>query len=200
MKDFIEKIASESPTPGGGSVAALASALGSALAEMVSRISLKKDDSEELSRILQRSGELRMRLLQLVEEDADSYLAVVEAFKLPRGTEEEKELREKSVRDALIGATNPPREVMDVSIEVLRLASRLAEVGSASTSSDAGVGALMAYAGLHGGYLNVMVNALSIKDEAYRSRIESEVHPVLEEGHALLDSALKMVDSRLQLQ
>jgi formiminotetrahydrofolate cyclodeaminase len=198
LDDFLDRVASDAPTPGGGSVSALASSLGCALSEMVSRISLKKaENAEELNAILQRSGELRSRLLQLVEEDARSYQAVVEAFSLPKGTEEEKKSRKRAVQEALVGATKPPGEVMDLSLEVLGLAGRLAEVGSASACSDAGVAALMAYAGLHGGHLNVRINLSSVKDEELRSRMESETSRKLEEGKKTLESVLTAVESRL---
>ncbi|MEE9341699.1 MAG: cyclodeaminase/cyclohydrolase family protein, partial [Thermoplasmata archaeon] len=108
MDEFIEKVASDSPTPGGGSVSALASSLGCALNEMVSRISLKKESDQgvtgELQTALNGSGELRTRLASLVDEDAQAYQAVMDSYSLPKGTEEEREKRTTAIQDALVGA------------------------------------------------------------------------------------------------
>jgi len=204
MDEFIEKVASDSPTPGGGSVSALASSLGCALNEMVSRISLKKESDHavtgELQTVLDGSGELRTRLTSLVDEDAKAYQAVMDSYSLPKGTDEEREKRTMAVQDALVGAAEPPLQIMRASLEVLDMAKFLAESGSKSACTDAGVAALMAQAGLHGGYLNVRINLAYVSNKDMVEDIENEARSAFEKGSELLKSTLAIVNSRLSFQ
>lgn len=204
LNGFAERVASDSPTPGGGSVSALASALGCALTEMVSRISLKKQEDDELQEamrhVLERSAALRNRLMQLIEEDAKAYQAVLDALSLPKETSDEKVMRKEALQEANIGAAKPPLEVERLSLEVLEIAKAVAEKGSRSACTDAGVAALIAYAGLHGGYLNVRVNLSSIRDEDVKTSMEDEAREALEKGRGLIESVLATVDSRLSFQ
>jgi glutamate formiminotransferase/formiminotetrahydrofolate cyclodeaminase len=204
MDEFIERVASDSPTPGGGSVSALASSLGCALNEMVSRISLKKESDHavtgELQTVLDRSGELRMRLTSLVDEDAQAYQAVMDTYSLPKGTDEEREKRTMAIQDALVGAAEPPLRIMRASLDVLDMAKFLAESGSKSACTDAGVAALMAQAGLHGGYLNVRVNLAYVRNKDIVKDLENEARSAFENGSELLKSTLAIVSSRLSLQ
>ncbi len=204
MDELIEKVASDSPTPGGGSVSALASSLGCALNEMVSRLSLKKASdqgaAEKLRTVLDRSGELRMRLTSLVDEDAQAYQAVMDSYSLPKGTDEEKEKRTRAIQDALVGAAEPPLQIMIISLDVLEMAKFLAESGSKSACTDAGVAALMAQAGLHGGYLNVRINLAYVRNKDVVREMENEARSAFERGSELLKSTLAIVDSRLSFQ
>lgn len=204
MDEFIEKVASDSPTPGGGSVSALASSLGCALNEMVSRISLKKESDHavtgELQTVLDGSGELRKRLTSLVDEDAQAYQAVMDSYSLPKGTDEEREKRTMAIQDALVGAAEPPLQIMRASLEVLDMAKFLAENGSKSACTDAGVAALMAQAGLHGGYLNVRINLAYVRNKDIMEDMENEARSAFEKGSELLKSTLAIVSSRLSFQ
>lgn len=204
MDEFIEKVASDSPTPGGGSVSALASSLGCALNEMVSRLSLEKESDHavtgELQTVLDRSGELRTRLTRLVDEDAQAYQAVMDSYSLPKGTDEEREKRTMAIQDALVGAAKPPLRIMRASLEVLDMAKFLAESGSKSACTDAGVAALMAQAGLHGGYLNVRINLAYVRNKDIVEDMENEARSAFEKGSELLESTLAIVNSRLSFQ
>ncbi|MCK4455288.1 MAG: cyclodeaminase/cyclohydrolase family protein [Thermoplasmata archaeon] len=204
MDEFMEKVASDSPTPGGGSVSALASSLGCALAEMVSKISLKKEIDEEsakeLRASLDRSEELRTKLTRLVDEDAQAYQAVLDAYSLPKGTDEERQERTRTIQDALVRAAEPPLQIMRTSLEVLETARFLAENGSKSACTDAGVAALMAQAGLRGGYLNVRVNLASVRNKETKEKMEKEARSAFDGGTELLQSTLAIVDSRLSFQ
>ncbi|MCK4457099.1 MAG: cyclodeaminase/cyclohydrolase family protein [Thermoplasmata archaeon] len=204
MDEFIEKVASDSPTPGGGSVSALASSLGCALNEMVSRISLKKESDHEvtgeLQTVLDRSGELRTRLTRLVDEDAQAYQVVMDSYSLPKGTDEEREKRTMAIQDALVGAAEPPLRIMRASLEVLDMAKFLAESGSKSACTDAGVAALMAQTGLHGGYLNVRINLAYVRNKDIVEDLENEARSAFEKGSELLKSTLAIVNSRLSFQ
>ncbi len=204
MDEFIEKVASDSPTPGGGSVSALASSLGCALNEMVSRISLKKESDHavtgELQTVLDGSGELRTRLARLVDEDAQAYQVVMDSYSLPKGTDEEREKRTMAIQDALVGAAEPPLRIMRASLDVLEMAKFLAESGSKSACTDAGVAALMAQAGLHGGYLNVRINLAYVRNKDTVEDMENEARSAFEKGSELLKSTLAIVNSRLSFQ
>ncbi|MCK4366624.1 MAG: cyclodeaminase/cyclohydrolase family protein [Thermoplasmata archaeon] len=204
MDEFMEKVASDSPTPGGGSVSALASSLGCALAEMVAKISLKKEVDEEsakeLRASLDRSEELRTKLTRLVDEDAQAYQAVLDAYSLPKGTDEERQERTRTIQDALVRAAEPPLQIMRTSLEVLETARFLAENGSKSACTDAGVAALMAQAGLRGGYLNVRVNLASVRNKETKEKMEKEARSAFDGGTELLQSTLAIVDSRLSFQ
>ena len=204
MDEFIEKVASDSPTPGGGSVSALASSLGCALNEMVSRISLKKESDRavtgELQTVLDGSGELRTRLARLVDEDAQAYQAVMDSYSLPKGTDEEREKRTMAIQDALVGAAEPPLRIMRASLEVLDMAKFLAESGSKNACTDAGVAALMAQAGLHGGYLNVRINLAYVRNKDRVEDMENEARSAFVRGSELLESTLAIVNSRLSFQ
>ena len=204
MDEFIEKVASDSPTPGGGSVSALASSLGCALNEMVSRISLKKESDHavtgELQTVLDGSGELRTRLARLVDEDAQAYRAVMDSYSLPKGTDEEREKRTMAIQDALVGAAEPPLRIMRASLEVLDMAKFLAESGSKNACTDAGVAALMAQAGLHGGYLNVRINLAYVRNKDIVEDMENEACSAFVRGSELLESTLAIVNSRLSFQ
>ncbi len=204
MDEFIEKVASDSPTPGGGSVSALASSLGCALNEMVSRISLKKESDHEvtgeLQTVLDGSGELRTRLTRLVDEDAQAYQAVMDSYSLPKGTDEEREKRTIAIQDALVGAAEPPLRIMRASLDVLEMAKFLAESGSKNACTDAGVAALMAQAGLHGGYLNVRINLAYVRNKDIVEDMENEARSAFEKGSELLKSTLAIVNSRLSFQ
>lgn len=204
MDEFIEKVASDSPTPGGGSVSALASSLGCALNEMVSRISLKKESDHaitgELQTVLDGSAELRTRLTRLVDEDAQAYQVVMDSYSLPKGTDEERENRTRAIQDALVGAAEPPLQIMRASLEVLDMAMFLAESGSKNACTDAGVAALMAQAGLHGGYLNVRINLAYVRNKDIVEDMENEARSAFEKGSELLESTLAIVNSRLSFQ
>jgi glutamate formiminotransferase/formiminotetrahydrofolate cyclodeaminase len=198
LDEFIERVASDSPTPGGGSVSALASSLGCALVEMVSKISLKKSATDELKAALEQSENLRRTLTDLIEEDARAYQVVVDAYTLPKGSEEEMRDRSNAIQDALVGAAEPPLRIMKASLRGLEIAKLVAEEGSKSTCSDVGVAALLAQAGLHGGHLNVMINLASVRNEELKERMAEEARSALEVGTELLQRTLAIVDSRLQ--
>ena len=193
---FILETASESPAPGGGSIAAVMGALGAALGTMVANLSAHKpgwdDRWEEFSDVAVRGQELVRELLYLVDEDTRSFNKVMEAFGLPKNTAEEKQLRTEAIQEATFYATQVPFRVMKASMAVFDLAGQMAQTGNPNSVSDAGVGALAARAAVLGAWLNVRINAASIKD---RSRVED----LLKEAAGMAELARQKEDAILEI-
>jgi len=194
LQAFLAELASADPVPGGGSVAALGGALAASLVTMVCRLTLGKKGYEavstELEVILPRAETLQQELRDLMQADIDAYARVMDAYKLPKQTDAEKTARAQAVQDALKGASDVPLRVAERCGDVLALARIVAEKGNRNAASDAGVGALMAEAGLRGAALNVSINLGAIKDEAYvrerRARVAELIGPADRNKHAIL--------------
>ncbi len=184
---FMSRVASAQPTPGGGSVAAHAGALGAALAQMVAGLTAGKTKyaavDEEMQQIALQASVLRRALTQLVERDAASYDAVRTAHQLPRETEAEQIRRANAIRTALMHAAEVPLESARTAVDVAALAAALAERGNRSAVSDACVAALMAEAACKGAVFNVRINVASLDDEG------------TERGAALASEARKLLDA-----
>jgi len=168
--DFTRETAAESPAPGGGSVAALAGALGAALGTMVANLSAHKrgwdDRWGEFSDWAVRGKELHTRLLALVDADTEAFGVLMEAYRMPSGSDEEAEARDSAVQAGTRGAIDVPIAVMEASVEAMEVVAVMAEEGLESSVSDAGVGALMIRAAVRGAHLNVQINASGLADES----------------------------------
>lgn len=181
LRTFLDELASSTPAPGGGSVAALSGALGAALVSMVCNLTVGKKKyeavQEEVAALLERSEALRHRLTALLDEDVRAYTAVSQAYKMPRETEDQKEAREQAIQKALKEATLIPMQVAEACVEVLDLCLPTAEKGNVNAVSDAGVAALAAETGLRSAALNVLINLNLIQDEAFvrgqRAKLDS---------------------------
>jgi formiminotetrahydrofolate cyclodeaminase len=162
IHDFLERLGSSDPVPGGGSAAALAAAMGAALVAMVAELTIGRPahaEHEETVRKLRFDAvERRVELLDLAQQDADAYDLVVRARHMAKESEAEKELRSAALATAMVAATRAPLRAAVVASEVLDLAERIAPIGNRNTVSDAGVAALLAAAGLRGAVLNVRIN------------------------------------------
>lgn len=170
---FIGQLASDAPAPGGGSAAALAGAMGAALVQMVVTLTTGRAEAAEVEDDLRELGlaaaGFQSELLQLVDIDAAAYGSVIAARRLPRGTERERESRRVQIDAALREATRSPLTIAERANEVLKLAERLAPIGSRNAISDAGVAGMLAAAALRGGALNVRINLPYLPaDEALR--------------------------------
>ncbi len=176
LNGFLEALASNSPTPGGGSVAALAGALGAALASMVANLTIGKkkyvDVEDDMKAALQKTEALRLELAQLIEEDAAAFGKVMKAMKLPKETDEEKAARKAAMQASLIDAATVPLAVMEKCVDVIRLSKGVAEKGNKNAVSDAGVAALMGRAGAHAARLNVLINLGWIDASEHRGFVE----------------------------
>ena len=147
MQAFLDMLASSSPAPGGGSVAALSGALGTALTSMVCHLTVGKkkyaEVEEEMRKVLDQAEALRVQFAELIDKDTAAFNKVMEAYALPKETSPQKALRNAAIREATKEATLVPLEVMKHCIDALALAQQVASKGNANAVSDAGVSALM---------------------------------------------------------
>jgi len=174
-RGFADETASESPAPGGGSISAYIGALGAALATMVANLSSHKagwdDRWQEFSDWAVRGQKLKNELLFLVDEDTNSFNKVMDAFGLPKASDEEKASRTVAIQEATKYATEVPFNTMECTLEAFEIIKAMAEHGNPNSVSDAGVGALCARSAVMGAYLNVKINAAGLKDRSFADDI-----------------------------
>lgn len=198
---FYDEVASSSPAPGGGSVAASAGALGAALAAMVCRLTVSKKKyanvKDELGKVRDRADQLRQELTELIDTDKNAFDSVMDAFALPKSNDQESDRRESAIQDATKGATRVPLTVMKKGLEVLELTSTVATKGNENSITDAGVAALMAHAAVEGAGYNVRVNLTSITDQQFVSEINEQLSSVIERSRTVAESVRGVVESKL---
>ncbi|MEW5796487.1 MAG: glutamate formimidoyltransferase [Candidatus Zixiibacteriota bacterium] len=198
---FYDEVASVSPAPGGGSVAASAGALGAALAAMVSRLTITKkkyaDVREMMSEIRDQADRLRADLTELIDTDKEAFTAVMDAFKLPKGSDEQVAHREKTVQNATRRAAQVPLEVMKKSLDALRLARAVAEKGNENSITDAGVAGLMGLASVQGARYNVRINLTSLTDREFADRLKSESDTIAAEADEIAAQIRRLVEARI---
>jgi glutamate formiminotransferase/formiminotetrahydrofolate cyclodeaminase len=194
LRFFMDKLASKSPEPGGGSVAALTGALGAALVSMVSNLTLGKEKylsvQPQIEVLLKESEKLREEMQGLIQKDTEAYGALSAVYKMPKTTDGEKAARAAKMQEALKNACQVPFEIGLKSLEVAKLAERAADIGNVAAVSDAGVAVLLAQACAQSAALNVKINVNSIKDEAYNKDTWSRMQEVLKQVEALETSVM----------
>jgi len=201
LKDFIKDTASRTPTPGGGSVAALVGALGSCLLSMVGNFTLGKEKfksvEKDIKLILTQLTSLTSRLCELIQEDISSYQNFSRVSSLPKSTLEEKKARSMALQEALKKAAEPPLKTCEYSFELLKIASRLFEIGNPRLISDVGVGAILAGACLESAALNVEINLSYIQDEDFVREKREFLTPLLKKGKELTAEIVKKVEAEI---
>ncbi|HYA87492.1 MAG TPA: cyclodeaminase/cyclohydrolase family protein [Nitrospirota bacterium] len=194
VRHFMDKLASKSPEPGGGSVAALTGAMGAALVSMVSNLTLGKekykDVQTQIETLLKESEKLRTEMQDLIEKDTEAYGALSAVYKMPKNTDEEKAARTAKMQQALKEACQVPFEIGLKSLEVAKLAERAADMGNVAAVSDAGVAVLLAHACAQSAALNVKINVNSIKDETFNKTTWTRMQHVLTQVSALEKSVM----------
>ena len=196
-KGFANETASESPAPGGGSVSAYIGALGVSLGTMVANLSSHKagwdDRWEEFSNWAEKGQKIKDELLFLVDEDTRSFNRLMDVFGLPKDNDEEKKIRTEAIQAATKYAIEVPFRTMKKSMEVFDIIKAMVETGNPNSVTDAGVGALCARSAVIGAYLNVRVNASSIKDKAYVEDILGKGTEMVAKANAREDEILELV-------
>ncbi len=198
---FADETASESPAPGGGSISAYMGALGAALGTMVANLSSHKpgwdDNWEYFSKWAEKGQALKEKLLALVDEDTNAFNVIMNAFGMPKGSDEEKAARKQAIQEATKYATEVPMKTIKASFEVFDICQAMIEKGNPASVSDAGVGSLCARAAVHGAYLNVKINASSLDDKAYADKMISEARDFAaradEKEKALMEMTEKVI-------
>lgn len=202
VSNFLNELASNSPTPGGGSVAALAGALGAALISMVGNLTVGKkkyeDVEEEIKRILSSSEKLRYELSQLIEDDVKVFNNFMSTYKMPKETEEEKKVRAEKIQESLIEAAKVPLKVAYKCLDILSLSKEVAEKGNINVVSDAGVAALMAEAALESAILNVKINLKMIRDEKVRTELSYSIQEILSKEKGQKEKVLEIVEEKIR--
>jgi formiminotetrahydrofolate cyclodeaminase len=189
LRYFMDKLASKSPEPGGGSVAALTGALGAALVSMVGNLTLGKEKYKDvqplIEQLLNESEKLRSDMQELIQKDTEAYGALSAVYRMPKNTDQEKTARTAKMQEALKIACQVPFEIGLKSLEVAQLAKRAADIGNVGAVSDAGVAVLLAQACAQSAALNVKINVNSIKDEVYNNETWTRMQDVLKQVAAL---------------
>lgn len=201
ISEFLNELAGSSPAPGGGSVSALAGALGSALISMVSSLTIgKKKYAEvegEMKGVLVESEKLRAKLTSLVDKDTDAFNLVMSAFGMPKETDDQKNARTAAIESATKEATMVPLDVMHVCLDAVALSETVARKGNTNALSDAGVSALLLRAGCRGAYYNVKINLSSLEDTDFIEKIKQDAARTMDAVDAKTKSVIDHVESHL---
>jgi formiminotetrahydrofolate cyclodeaminase len=201
IESYLDRLASETPEPGGGSVAALVAALGAALVSMVAHLTLGKpkyaDVQDDMADVEERAAKLRAELELLVTLDAQAYGAVAAAMKLPQEDEVQKAERKKVLQNALNGAAAVPLKIALAALEVAKLSLPAAEKGNLYAVSDAGVAVLLADAAAQAAALNVKINLAWIEDDDFKREAWARIEEVLSEAAHMRDIVLALTYSKL---
>ena len=204
VTSFLDELASNSPAPGGGSVAALSGALGGALTSMVCNLTIGKkkylDVEADMKNVLRQSEDLRRRFTVLIDKDTHAFNKVMEAFSLPKETDDQKALRSAAIQEATKEAALVPLEVMKHVIDGLALAKTVAEKGNANSASDAGVSAIMLGAAMEGAALNVQINLSSIQDTDFVGWKIEEVASLLRTSRTKLEEIQRIVGGKIGIR
>jgi glutamate formiminotransferase/formiminotetrahydrofolate cyclodeaminase len=202
LRAFADELSTDSPAPGGGSVSALCGALSAALSSMVANLTVGKKGYEktqkELKALAVRAQKLKDELLRAVELDSAAFAKVMDAFKLPKGTEEQKAEREKTVEAATKEATLIPFQVLESSIALMKMAKKVALKGNKNSLSDAGVAGLAAQSAGEGAYYNVRINLPGIQDAEFKSRIKKQAVALKKKLCKLADEVRAVVEKELR--
>ena len=202
IREFCNELASESPAPGGGSVAALMGALGASLGGMVANLSAGKrgwdDKLAYFSDWAVKAQELKDELLALVDEDAAAFNKVMDAFGLPKGSDDEKKSRAASIESATKYAAEIPLRVMETASQSYELLAEMAEKGNPASISDVAVGALATRACIDGAAFNVRINLAQLKDQEEKLNLSNKMGKILTNAAAQFENVLKIVTDKLK--
>ncbi|HVT85116.1 MAG TPA: glutamate formimidoyltransferase [Chitinophagaceae bacterium] len=201
LTDFADETSSESPAPGGGSIAAYIGSLGVSLGTMVANLSSHKkgwdDRWEEFSNWAEKGQQYKDELLRLVDADTKAFNDIMSAMGLPKGTDEEKKIRKQAIQDATGQAIAIPFKVMQTACASMEVIKAMAESGNPNSISDAGVGALCARSAVIGAFLNVRINAAGYEDKNFVSDIISKGKEIESKAIAMENEILRIVNSKI---
>jgi formiminotetrahydrofolate cyclodeaminase len=201
VKDFVDEVSRESPAPGGGSIAALAGALGASLSSMVSNITANKRGSEKVDDILNDAAikcqELKNALVKAIDDDTNAFNAYMDARRLPNKTSDERKIREDAMQAGLKQAVMVPLGTAKQSYDAIEMAEAVAKNGNPNSITDVGVGAQSAYTGVLGGIYNVLINLKDIKDDKFNDEKRKTCAALKEKSQKKLGEVLNYIESKL---
>jgi glutamate formiminotransferase/formiminotetrahydrofolate cyclodeaminase len=201
LRDFADELSMDSPTPGGGSVAALCGALSASLSSMVANLTVGKKGCEEvaadMTAVALRAQSLKDELLAAVDRDSRAFDKVMEAFRMPKATPEQAEEKDRALEEASKEATLVPLEVLGNAVEAARLARTAAAKGNKNSLSDAGVAAVAAGAAGEGARFNILINLRGIADEAFTTRVRNRSAKLMRDLDGVVGAVRKIMDREL---
>jgi glutamate formiminotransferase/formiminotetrahydrofolate cyclodeaminase len=201
LTQFANETASESPAPGGGSISAYMAALGVSLGTMVANLSSHKkgwdEQWETFSNWAAKGQALKEELLKLVDKDTAAFNKIMDAFALPKNTDEEKTIRAKAIQDATLFATEVPYITMQKAFEGFEICKAMVEIGNPNSITDAGVGVLSIRSAIYGAYLNVKINASGLKDKTIGQQFITDAFNLLQTAIQQEAEILAIVDSKM---
>jgi glutamate formiminotransferase/formiminotetrahydrofolate cyclodeaminase len=196
---FVDEVSRDTPAPGGGSIAALSGALGSALASMVVNLSIGKGEFDKqydhLCKLAERAQAIKDDLVRAVDEDTEAFNEVIAGMRMAKDTPEQLEARAKVIRAGYKSAARVPLRTAELCREVIDLCQQAADIGNMAVMSDAGVGALMALAGVRGAIHNVRINLPHTRDEAFIAEMESKLDALLNESKERCEAIQKQAEA-----
>ncbi|PKQ68081.1 glutamate formimidoyltransferase [Labilibaculum manganireducens] len=201
LTQFVDETASESMAPGGGSISAYMGAMGAALGSMVANLSAHKpgwdDRWEEFSDWAEQGKSYHSKLVHLVDEDTNAFNKIMDAIRLPKGTDAEKTARAEAMEEATKFATMVPFQTMELCLGSMDVAKAMAEIGNPNSVTDAGVGALAARSGVLGAFMNVKINAADLQDKAWAADIIAKGQAIVDKAIALENEIVAMVNAKI---
>lgn len=199
---FLDELASKAPTPGGGGAAAMGGAIGMALSNMVGNLTIGKkkyaEVEEEVKALVEQGYKVITELKALVDKDAEVFAPLSKAYGLPKSTPEEAAYKEKTLEECSKLACSVPMEIMRKSYEGIKIHERMGEIGTKLAISDVGCGVTFLKSALISGYLNVLINVNTIKDEKFVSETSAEANTLLEDGSKIADETLQKVIDKIK--
>ncbi len=202
IKDFVEELYSKSPAPGGGSAAALSASLASALMGMVFNLTIGKKEyngynekiKDDILNALEEVNLSKNDFLDFMNKDAEAFLRLMDAFRLPKNTEEEINTRKDQIKKGNIESVETPLKVAKKAVAIYDYILIGAKFGNKNTASDAGVAALLLQTAIEGAILNVKINIAGIKDEEYKNNMQQQCKYLVEEGISKKEKIMKIIN------
>ena len=195
LDDFVKQVGSKEPVPGGGSVSALAGSLAAALSNMVASLTVGKkkyaESEEDMKKVQEDAIILQEDLISDITRDSEAFNRVMEAFKMPKGSDEEKSQRKEAIQKGSKHASEIPFNVAEKSLKIMDLAKLVVEKGNKNAITDGAVSAMLARTAGLGALYNVKINLSSIKDEDYVSKMNSKVSEI---ENALIQKEKEILD------
>lgn len=202
IQGFLDVLSSKEPVPGGGGASALAGALGNALGQMVSNLTIGKkkyaDVETQVLELLERMKEIQKQFITLADRDAEVFAPLAQCYSLPSATEEEKAYKTRIMEERLLDASYVPLEIMEKAVEMLGIMDILADKGSRMAVSDVGVGVQFIRTALLGAVMNVYINTKSMKDRAKAQELNHRAEKMIQEGTKTADRIYQKVLEQLK--
>ncbi len=203
LYEFLDELASDSPAPGGGSVAALNGALSAGLSTMVGNLTYSKKNykevREEMISLSEKGQELKDFFVDAIDKDTDAFNKIMDAFTLPKGNDEEKKAKDAAIQEATKEATLVPFSVLEKSLEAAKIALTVARSGNKNSLSDSGVAGLCASSSAYGALYNVMINIIDIEDEGFKAGIVEKARSINAEVQTLTDQVKELLTRELKI-